>query len=92
MFFLDTQFLKAAGERALKSAAQAVLLMIGADQLDALSADWQGMASVAAGAAVLSLLTSIGSGFVGGGTPSVGGEALLPKGTETPDDYDGFEA
>lgn len=86
MFFLDPAFLKAAAERALKSAAQAVLLTIGADQLDAFNADWQGFVSVAVGAAVLSLLTSIGSGFVGEReTPSVAGETLThPRAPYTP--------
>lgn len=80
MFFTDWQFVKAALERAVKSACQAVLLVIGADQLDAFHADWQGFASAAAGAFVLSLLTSVGSGLVGEReTPSVVGETLAPR-------------
>jgi hypothetical protein len=50
-----------------------VLLVIGAEQLDALSADWATLGSFALGAAVLSLLTSLASKPFGGddGSPSV---------------------
>lgn len=46
-------------DRAVKTAAQAALLTIGADQLNALSADWQLVGGMALGGAVLSLLTNI---------------------------------
>jgi hypothetical protein len=52
-------------ERAIKSAAQSALLVIGADKLDALAADWQMVASFAGGGALLSLLTSLASTKVG---------------------------
>lgn len=52
-------FWQSAGERAVKTAAQAALATIGADSLDALSVDWVGIASVSLGGAVLSLLTSL---------------------------------
>lgn len=59
-------------ERAIKSAAQALLLMWGADTLDVLSVDWPAAAGIAAGAAVLSVLTSIVSAPAGEpGTPSL---------------------
>lgn len=78
MFFLDPQFLKAATERAVKTAAQTVVVSIGADQvLDAFSADWETLGSVALGGLVLSYLTSFASGLVGEReTPSVVGETL----------------
>ena len=59
-------------ERAGKTAAQSALLVIGADQLDVLAADWGNVASFAAGGFVLSVLTSIASRPIGGdGSPSV---------------------
>jgi len=52
-------------ERAVKSAAQAVLLVIGADKFDVLTADWELYAAAAASAAFLSSLTSLASTKVG---------------------------
>jgi hypothetical protein len=53
-------FWKDAFERAVKTAAQAVILFLGADvALDAVSADWASAGSFALGGAVLSLLTSV---------------------------------
>lgn len=65
-------FWKAAAERAVKTAAQAAVLAVGADSLaaNALVFDWQAMGGFALGGAVLSLLTSVGSGLNGGG-PSI---------------------
>ncbi|QDF19765.1 hypothetical protein QEH38_gp33 [Mycobacterium phage LilSpotty] len=54
-------FWKDAVERALKSAAQAVILALGGDLADFWSLDWKNVAGVALGGAGLSLLTSIGS-------------------------------
>ena len=48
-------------ERAVKSAAQAALLVIGADQANVLALDWQNVAGFAGGGFVLSLLTSLAS-------------------------------
>ena len=53
------QFWAVAFDRAIRTAAQAALLTIGADRLDAFAADWRTIASMAVGGAVLSLLTSI---------------------------------
>lgn len=49
-------------DRAVKSAAQAAVLSIGVEsaQADALAFDWKLMAGMAAGGAVLSLLTNLG--------------------------------
>jgi hypothetical protein len=56
-------FIKATFIRALRSAAQAALLTIGADSLDVLSADWAAIASMSAGAAVLAALTAFAFGL-----------------------------
>jgi hypothetical protein len=67
-----TAFWKSAAERASKTAAQAAILVLGADQLDAFAADWGDVASFAVGGAVLSLLTSIVSApFASEGTPAL---------------------
>ncbi len=55
-------FLIDLAERAAKSAAQAVILAVGAAKgFDLFSADFANLAGIAAGAAVLSALTSIAS-------------------------------
>jgi len=48
-------------ERAVKTAAQAALLVIGADQANVLTLDWQNVAGFAGGGFVLSVLTSLAS-------------------------------
>lgn len=61
------RFWKAAAERAAKSAAQALLGLWALDGFNVLHADYKLAGGVAAGAAVLSLLTSVVS--VSGGEP-----------------------
>jgi hypothetical protein len=62
----NIQWLRDATERALKSAAQAIVLALGASQgFDLFSADWQNVAGIAAGAAILSVLTSVISAPLG---------------------------
>lgn len=74
------EFWKAATDRALKSAAQSLLLLWGSDQvLNILDVDPLPAAGIAAGAAVLSVLTSIVSAPVG----DRGTTSLLP-GAEQP--------
>lgn len=58
-----TTFVKAAINRAIRTAAQAALGVIAADTFDVLAADWQAIASVSAGAALVSLLTSVATGL-----------------------------
>lgn len=65
-------FWKQAAERALKSAAQGLLGMWALDGFNVLDADWGLAAGVAAGAAVLSLLSSVVTSGVGeSGDPSM---------------------
>ena len=52
-------WIKAAGIRALKTFAQTAVGMLGGELVGILEVDWVGVLSVAATAAVLSLLTSI---------------------------------
>ena len=67
-------------ERATKTAAQSALLVIGADQLNALQADWSEVGSFAAGGFLLSVLTSIAStGFgTSTGPAAFGPESVTP--------------
>jgi hypothetical protein len=59
-------FWKQAIERAIKSAAQALLgLWVGAQAFNAWDADWKKAAGVALGGAILSMLTSLASAGVG---------------------------
>ena len=66
-------FWKQAAERAIKSAAQALLgLWVGAQAFNAWDVDWKKAAGVALGGAVLSVLTSLASASVGrSGSPSL---------------------
>lgn len=58
---LTAAFWKAAAERAVKTFAQALLatLTLSSAPLDVLAINWVGVVSVAVGATVLSLLTSL---------------------------------
>lgn len=69
-------FWRDAVERAIKSAAQAALLYLGGDVINAWSLDVKSLAGVALGGAVLSLLTSLGSDMLPFGTK---GTASLAK-------------
>lgn len=61
------KFWKATAERAVKSAAQALLLYWGGDTVfNAWQADWPAAGGIASGAVVLSVLTSLVSARVSG--------------------------
>lgn len=70
-------FWKAALERAVKTAAQAPLTawLVGDAALNAFELDWETAGGLAAGGAVVSLLTSLASLTTGAG-PSLGPEKL----------------
>lgn len=59
MTILSPEFWSFAGERAIKTFAQAALATLGGGSIGLLAVDWVGVFSVSAGAAVLSILTSI---------------------------------
>lgn len=56
---LTREFWAASAERAVKTAAQTAIALIGTDQVGILSLDWAQIGSVVATATVLSVLTSI---------------------------------
>jgi len=62
-------FWKATGERAVRTFAQAVIGVIGADQLGVLDVDWGQAASIGGLASVLAILTAIATS---GGTEGPG--------------------
>lgn len=61
-----TTFWKEAGNRALKTCAQTAVALIGTGAAGILDVEWIGVVSGAALAAVLSILTSIGSDQLSG--------------------------
>lgn len=64
-FFADT------AERAIKTVAQAAAALLVGNGVGLLEVDWISVLSVSGLAGVVSLLTSIGSGYVGNDTPSL---------------------
>lgn len=69
---LTKSFLLDALERALKTASQTMLATLGAGAVNVLSVDWKSALAVAAGAGLVSVLTSLGSEPFGrGGTASL---------------------
>lgn len=64
-------YLLAVLERALKTAAQSALLVLGADQVNALTANWQDVSGFALGGFVLSILFSLASSTLSGDGPSI---------------------
>lgn len=59
MKFFSYEFWSYAGERAVKTIAQAAIAFLGSGSLGLFTADWAGLASVSLGAGLLSVLTSI---------------------------------
>lgn len=53
------EFWNYAGERAIKTVAQAAIAYIGSGTVGLFEIDWAGMASVSLGAGLLSVLTSV---------------------------------
>ena len=77
--FLKKEFWIAAVERAVKTVAQTAVATITAGATGLLEIDWVQIGSVSALAGLVSLLTSIGSDWVTGGTgPSLANEVPEP--------------
>ena len=75
---MTSKFLAATAERAVKTFAQTLLALIGANQADILSVDNLAAVKVAGGAALLSVLTSFASSKIGVAGPSLAGETTVP--------------
>ena len=80
MSLFTRAFATAALERALKTAAQSAILVFGADQFNALQADWETAGGFALGGFVLSLLTSVVSANLGNvDGPSLANEVAVTR-------------
>ena len=79
----DKKFWQATAERALKTFIQVLVAGLGTAHIGIMDLAWEQSLSLAASAAVLSLLTSLGSANLGGSVgPSLVGETTLaPKTT-----------
>lgn len=55
----NLEFWSYSGERAIKTFAQAALAYVGTGTIGVLAIDWAGLFSISAGAALLSILTSV---------------------------------
>jgi len=67
-------FWKAAGERAAKSAAQTLILLIGAGTVGITALNWPALLGLAGTAALLSVLTSVASGATDGNPSATNAE------------------
>lgn len=59
MKFFSIEFWSYAGERALKTVAQAAIAFLGSGSIGLFAIDWVSLASVSLGAGLLSVLTSV---------------------------------
>lgn len=89
MIYTELAFWKASAERAIKTAAQTAVALIGTDQVGILNLDWGEIGAVVATATVLSVLTSVASGV--GGSPAIGRTERLDVPTVV-GDYSGADA
>lgn len=73
-------FLQATLERAVKTWAQALVALLGAGAFNVLKVEWQEALATSAGAALISVLTSIASAQFGstGGPSLTNSEVLAP--------------
>ena len=65
MTYTSPAFWTATAERAIKTAAQSVITLIGTDAVGILALDWAQILSVTATMTLLSVLTSVASGPIG---------------------------
>lgn len=59
MKFFSLEFWSYAGERSIKTVAQAALAFLGSGSIGLFAIDWVSLASVSLGAGLLSVLTSV---------------------------------
>jgi hypothetical protein len=75
---MSKQFWTDAAERAVKTFAQVLLAYFGADAFDVLNANWGNALSVALGAVVLSVLSSLVSVKLGNSGTASATDAVVP--------------
>ncbi|WP_347031714.1 holin [Brevibacterium paucivorans] len=77
MTYASKAFWTATAERAIKTAAQSLITLIGTDAVGILAIDWAQILSVTATMTLLSVLTSVASGPIGEPGPGMmSGEAI----------------
>lgn len=89
--YTSNEFWKGSIERAIRTAAQTAIALIGTDQVGILNLDWAQIGSVTATATLLSLLMSIAGGGTGSG-PSFTDAETLPAGDDGGPNVIGEEA
>lgn len=72
------KFWAAAAERALKTFAQTIVALIGANLVSVTDLDWAQFIGIGGTAAIVSVLTSVASAPLGNNGPSLADEELLP--------------
>lgn len=70
------KYVLAIADRAVRTAAQSAVLVLGAEQINAVSANWADVGGFAAGGFVLSVLTSLITGGLTGNGPSLTTEVV----------------
>lgn len=78
-FLADASFWIATAERGVKSFAQTAAVTLTASATGLLGVDWIAALSLAGGVALSSVLTSIASGAITDGTPSLATETLTHR-------------
>ena len=76
-------FWKATAERAISTAAQAALLVLGAEQVNVITVSWPEVGGFAAGGAVLAILKALIVGAKDGNPSAINAEYVpaIPDGT-----------
>ena len=72
-------FWKATGERAVSTGAQSALLILGADQINVVEADWVVVAGFAAGGAALTVIKALAFGGKDGNPSAINAEVTTGK-------------
>ena len=76
MSLFTGSFWKGTFERAVSTAAQSALLVLGAEQVNAIDADWVTVGGFAAGGFALTVLKCLASNSVAGPGPSITGAEI----------------
>ena len=76
MSMFTSSFWKGTAERAISTAAQSAILVLGADQINAINADWVTVGGFAAGGFALTVLKCLASNSVAGPGPSITGSEV----------------
>lgn len=82
--YATADFWKGSLERAIRTAAQTAIALIGTDQVGILNLDWEQIGSVTATATLLSLLMSIAGGGAGSGPSFTNAEEIPDQDDDGP--------